>query len=54
VVLNSGLTIGENAYRSDYSMPSLGDIAVLALKQGSEAPETAFAGFLDEAWTIHE
>jgi len=54
VVLNSGLTVAENSYRSDHSMPTLGDIAVLALKEGSDAPETAFAGFLDEAWKIRE
>jgi pimeloyl-ACP methyl ester carboxylesterase len=52
VVFNSGLTIAENSYRSDYSMPTLGDVAVLKLKPGSEDPEIAAAGFFDEQWTL--
>ena len=52
VVLNSGLTIAENSYTSDYSMPTLGDIAVLEARPGSDAFEVRFAGFFDEAWQI--
>lgn len=52
VVLNSGLTIAENSYTSDYSMPTLGDIAVLEAQPGSDAFDVPFAGFFDEAWQI--
>ena len=36
--------------RSDYSMPTLGDIAVLEAKPGSHSFEVPFAGFFDETW----
>jgi hypothetical protein len=54
VVLNSGLTIAENSYRSDYSMPTLGDVAVLQMKAGIEEPDVAYAGFFDESWNVQE
>ena len=54
VVLNSGLTIAENSYTSDYSMPTLGDIAVLEARPESGSFEVPFAGFFDEAWQIGE
>ena len=54
IVLNSGLTIAENSYRSDYSMPTLGDVAVLQMKAGAEDPAIAFAGFFDEQWKLPE
>ena len=54
VVFNSGLTIAENSYRSDYSMPTLGDVAVLQMKAGVEEPGVAFAGFFDESWKLAE
>ena len=54
VVLNSGLTIAENSYRSDYSMPTLGDVAVLQMKAGIEEPDVAYAGFFDESWKVQE
>jgi pimeloyl-ACP methyl ester carboxylesterase len=50
VVLNSGLTIGENAYTSDYSMPTLGDIAVLQVSSDSDI--VVYAGFFDESWRL--
>ena len=53
VVLNSGLTIAENSYTSDYSMPTLGDVAVLQAQPGSDAFEVPFAGFFDETWRIN-
>ena len=52
VVLNSGLTIAEASYRSDYSMPTLGDVAVLGLDGPAGAPAIRFAGFFDESWKI--
>jgi hypothetical protein len=52
VVLNSGLTIDEREYNSDYSMPRLGDFAFLKLKDGAEAPDVAYAGLFDEHWLI--
>jgi hypothetical protein len=52
VVLNSGLTIAENSYTSDYSMPTLGDIAVLEAKPGSDDFDVPFAGFFDESWIL--
>ncbi len=52
VVLNSGLTIAENAYTSDYSMPTLGDIAVLQMQPASDGFSIAFAGFFDESWDL--
>ena len=51
-MLNSGLTIAENSYTSDYSMPMLGDVAVLEAWPGSDGFEVPFAGFFDEAWQI--
>jgi pimeloyl-ACP methyl ester carboxylesterase len=53
VVLNSGLTIAENSYTSDYSMPTLGDIAVLQVKPGSDDFNVPFAGFFDETWQLN-
>jgi len=52
VVINSGLTIAENSYTSDYSMPTLGDIAVLQVQADSDAFSVPFAGFFDESWGI--
>lgn len=52
VVFNSGLTIAENSYTSDYSMPTLGDFAVLEARPGSDGFEVPFAGFFDENWKI--
>ncbi len=52
VVINSGLTIAENSYTSDYSMPTLGDIAVLQVQPDSDAFSVPFAGFFDESWGI--
>ncbi len=52
VVLNSGLTISEREYNSDYSMPRLGDFAILKLAQGDQTPQVADAGFFDEAWQV--
>ena len=52
VVINSGLTIAENSYTSDYSMPTLGDIAVLQVQLDSDAFSVPFAGFFDESWGI--
>ena len=49
VVLNSGLTIAENSYTSDYSMPTLGDIAVLQVQPGADTFTVPFAGFFDES-----
>jgi hypothetical protein len=54
VVFNRGLTIAENSYRSDYGMPTLGDVAVLQMKAGADEPEVAFAGFFDESWKLAE
>ena len=51
VVLNSGLTIAENSYTSDYSMPTLGDIAVLQV-QPDDTFTVSFAGFFDESWQL--
>ena len=53
VVLNSGLTIAESSYTSDYSMPTLGDIAVLQAQPGSDTFEVPFAGFFDETWELN-
>jgi hypothetical protein len=52
VVFNSGLTIAENSYTSDYSMPTLGDIAVLQAQPGPELFTVPFAGFFDESWQL--
>ncbi len=46
VVLNSGLTIAENSYTSDYSMPTLGDIAVLQVQPESDTLHGAVCGIL--------
>jgi hypothetical protein len=50
VVINSGLTIDEREYHGDYSMPKLGDLAVL--KVGSDTPDIAFATLFDEFWRL--
>jgi hypothetical protein len=52
VVLNSGLTIDEREYHSDYSMPKLGDLAILKVEAGSETPAVAFATLFDEQWRL--
>ncbi len=52
VVLNSGLTFPDTQYNSDYSMPMLGDFAVLRVNQGTEAPDIAYAGLFDESWQL--
>jgi pimeloyl-ACP methyl ester carboxylesterase len=52
VVLNSGLTIAENSYTSDYSMPTLGDIAVLQVQPEPDNFSVPFAGFFDESWGL--
>jgi pimeloyl-ACP methyl ester carboxylesterase len=52
VVLNSGLTIAENSYTSDYSMPTLGDIAVLQVQTDADTFTVPFAGFFDESWGL--
>jgi pimeloyl-ACP methyl ester carboxylesterase len=52
VVLNSGLTIAENSYTSDYSMPTLGDIAVLQVQADADTFTVPFAGFFDESWQL--
>ncbi|HLX46620.1 MAG TPA: alpha/beta hydrolase-fold protein [Bryobacteraceae bacterium] len=51
IVINSGLTIEEREYNSDYSMPQLGDFAVLKVKGGG-VPEVAYAGLFDESWQL--
>ena len=48
LVLNSGLTFPEAQYNSDYSLPMLGDIAVL--KVGTV--EIAYATLFDERWQL--
>jgi len=53
IVINSGLTIAENSYTSDYSMPTLADIAVLQAQAGSETFEVPFAEFFDESWQLN-
>ena len=52
VVINSGLTIDEREYHGDYSMPKLGDLAILKVQPGSETPEIAFATLFDERWRL--
>ena len=52
VVINSGLTIDEREYHGDYSMPKLGDLAILKVQAGSEAPDVAFASLFDESWKL--
>ena len=52
VVLNSGLTIDDREYPGDYSMPRLGDFAVLKVNAAGPWPETAVAGLFDEAWQL--
>ena len=47
VVVNSGLTIAAREYNGDYSMPQLGDFAVL--KAGGDV---ATAGLFDEQWKL--
>lgn len=54
VVINSGLTIDEREYQSDYSMPRLGDFAILKAAEGVEVPEVAAAGLFDEFWRLPE
>lgn len=47
VVVNSGLTIAAREYNGDYSMPQLGDYAVLKLDGDVEV-----AGLFDEEWQL--
>ncbi len=47
VVVNSGLTIAAREYNGDYSMPQLGDYAVLTVEG-----DTATAGLFDEQWKL--
>jgi len=54
VVINSGLTLDEREYHSDYAMPKLGDWAILPIKEGVEFPEPVTAGLFDERWKIRE
>jgi hypothetical protein len=48
VVLNTGLTFPEGQYNSDYSLPMLGDVAVLKVTAG----EIAYATLFDEDWQL--
>ncbi len=52
IVINSGLTLDEREYHGDYSMPKLGDLAILKVLSGSESPEIAFATLFDEHWRL--
>lgn len=52
VVINSGLTIDEREYHGDYSMPRLGDLAILKVQAGTETPDIAFASLFDENWRL--
>ena len=51
IVINSGLTIAEREYQSDYSMPTLGDWAVLKVGD-TDTPEAMKAGLFDEFWRL--
>jgi len=51
-VINSGLTIDEREYHSDYSMPKLGDLAILKVDPTSESPAIAWATLFDEQWRL--
>jgi pimeloyl-ACP methyl ester carboxylesterase len=52
VVLNSGLTIADREYPGDYSMPRLGDFAVLKIDTAVDFPDPVFAGLFDENWKL--
>ncbi len=52
VVLNSGLTIDEREYNGDYSLPRLGDFAIVKAKDGSDIPDVILAGLFDEFWQL--
>ena len=52
VVINSGLTIEDREYNSDYSMPQLGDFAVLKVQTEPGSSEVAYAGLFDESWQL--
>ncbi len=52
VVLNSGLTIDEREYNGDYSLPKLGDFAIVKAKDGVEIPDVILAGLFDELWQL--
>jgi hypothetical protein len=52
VVLNTGLTIDEREYRADYSLPRLGDFAVLQVQGDQDLPAVALAGLFDESWRL--
>ncbi len=51
IVINSGLTIAEREYQSDYSMPTLGDWAVLEVGD-TDTPSAIKAGLFDEFWRL--
>ncbi|MBI3208886.1 MAG: hypothetical protein HYZ37_08290 [Candidatus Solibacter usitatus] len=51
VVLNSGLTISEREYNSDYSMPRFGDFAIVKTGSTGET-ESVIAGLFDESWKL--
>ena len=51
-MFNSGLTIDEKEYQSDYSMPKLGDFAILKIAEGADVIEPVLAGLFDETWRI--
>jgi hypothetical protein len=50
LVLNTGLTFPEGQYNSDYSLPMLGDLAVLKVTQGPG--DIAYATLFDEEWQL--
>ena len=52
VVINSGLTIDEREYHGDYSMPKLGDLAILKVQSGGDTPDVVFATLFDEQWRL--
>ena len=52
VVINSGLTIDEREYHGDYSMPNLGDLAILTVQSGGDTPDVVFATLFDEQWRL--
>jgi hypothetical protein len=52
VVLNTGLTILDQEYNSDYAMPRFGDIAVLKIKDANAPAEIVWASLFDENWKL--
>src|SRR5207248_7705668 len=49
LVLNSGLTIDEQKYRADYSLPRRGDFAVFQFQPQRIG---ALAGLFDQSWRL--